>query len=170
MNEKKAYFGLLEIPDAYKHEIYICFKENEIEIFDYYQNQKYLIFAYDKIEKIRISICTRVSSQCLKDGKITSVERNKIGLTTYFYVDLDVSVQGTVYRYESTSLDHMRDIMTKLSQLPQVEDPLGLMIIFQQNTTRWQLEKVLLSNLKKWQKEFHIDNPRSIETGSKKKG
>lgn len=170
LERKKAYFGFLEIPDAYKNEIYVCFKENEIEIFDYYRNKKYLIFAYDKIEKIRISICTRVSSQCLKDGKITPVERNKIGLTTYFYVDLDVLIQGTVYQYESTSLDHMRDIMNQLSQLPLVEDPLGLMGIFQQNTTDLQLEKVLLSHLKKWQKKFHIDNPRSFEIGSHTKG
>lgn len=170
LERKKAYFGFLEISDAYTNEIYVCFKENEIEIFDYYRNKKYLIFAYDKIEKIRISICTRVFSQCLKDDKITPVERNKIGLTTYFYVDLDVSIQGTVYQYESTSLDHMTDIMNKLSQLPLVEDPLGLMVIFQQNMTCFQQEKVLLSHLKKWQKEFHIDNPRSFEISSHTKG
>lgn len=163
LERKKAYFGFLDVPEKYKNEIHVCFKENDMTIYDYYQHQTSLTFSYDEIEKIRLSLCTRISSQSLKDGKITAVERNRIGLPTYFYIDLDLSISGVVYQYESTSLDHMNKIMAKLSSLPQVEDPLGLIEIFQKNISRLQLEKVLMSHLKAWQKEFHIDNPRSFE-------
>ncbi|MBM6879173.1 MerR family transcriptional regulator [[Clostridium] spiroforme] len=163
LDRKKAYFGFLDVPEKYKNEIYVCFKENDMTIYDYYQTHNDLTFRYDEIEKIRLSLCTRISSQSLKDGKITSVERNRIGLPTYFYIDLDIEIKGVIYQYESTSLDHMDQIMAKLSSLPQVEDPLGLIEIFQKNTSRPQLENVLMSHLKAWQKEFHIDNPRSFE-------
>ena len=163
LDRKKAYFGFLDVPEKYKNEIHVCFKENDMTIYDYYQTHNDLTFRYDEIEKIRLSLCTRISSQSLKDGKITSVERNRIGLPTYFYIDLDIEIKGVIYQYESTSLDHMDQIMAKLSSLPQVEDPLGLIEIFQKNTSRPQLEKVLMSHLKAWQKEFHIDNLRSFE-------
>lgn len=163
LERKKAFFGYLEIPEKSSNEIYICFKEKEIIIYDYYQQQTYLTFSYEDIEKIRLSICTRVTSQSLKDGKITPVERYKIGLSTHFYIDLDLVIQGVVYQYESTSLKHISEIINHLSKFSQVEDPLGLIAIFKQHTTVMQQEKVLLSHLKKWQKEFHIDNPRGFE-------
>lgn len=163
LDRKKAYFGFLDVPEKYKNEIYVCFKENDITIYDYYQTLNDLTFSYDEIEKIKLSLCTRISSQSLKNSKITSVAINRIGLPTYFYIDLDLSISGIVYRYESVSLDHMDQIMARLSPLWQVEDPLGLIEIFQKNTSSAQLEKVLMSHLKSWQKEFHIDNPRSFE-------
>lgn len=163
LDRKKAYFGFLDVPEKYKNEICVCFKENDITIYDYYQTLNDLTFSYDEIEKIKLSLCTRISSQSLKDSKITSVAINRIGLPTYFYIDLDLSISGIVYRYESVSLDHMDQIMARLSPLWQVEDPLGLIEIFQKNTSSAQLEKVLMSHLKSWQKEFHIDNPRSFE-------
>lgn len=163
LERKKAYFGFLDVPEKYKNEIHVCFRENDMTIYDYYQHQTSLTFSYSEIEKIRLSLCTRISSQSLKDGKITPVERNRIGLPTYFYIDLDIQIKGVIYQYESTSLDHMDKIMAKLSSLPQLEDPLGLIEIFQKNTSHPQLEKVLMSHLKSWQKEFDIDNPRSFE-------
>lgn len=163
LERKKACFCFLDVPDEYKNEIYVCFKENDITIYDYYQNQAYLTFSYDEIEKIKLSLCTRISSQSLKDDKITPVAINRIGLPTYFYIDLDIRIKGVIYQYESTSLDHMTEIMTSLSKLSYIEDPLGLIEMFQKNTSRLQLEKVLMSHLKSWKKEFHIDNPRSFE-------
>lgn len=118
LDRKKAYFGFLDVPEKYKNEIHVCFKENDMTIYDYYQTHNDLTFRYDEIEKIRLSLCTRISSQSLKDGKITSVERNRIGLPTYFYIDLDIEIKGVIYQYESTSLDHMDQIMAKLSSLP----------------------------------------------------
>lgn len=162
---KKAYFGYLSIPNEYQNEISVCFQENKLVIYDYYINHKYIEFGYHQIDKIKLSICTRISSNVIKDNKLTNVERFSVGLPTYFYVDLDIKINQTVYQYESLSLDNMHNISFILCHLDHVDDPLGLLNIFQKNTNINNINKILLSNLKNWESQYHVDNPRNFEIG-----
>ena len=163
LKRKKAYFGYLSIPENHKNEISVCFKENECLIYDYYTYNKYKELLYKDIDTIKLSICTRVSSPVIRNHKIATIERYSTGLPTYFYIDLDIKINDTVYQYESLSLENMNNISTLLLKQNNVDDPLDLLSIFQVNTDIYNIHKILLSHLKDWENKFHIDNPREYE-------
>ena len=104
LKRKKAYFGYLSIPENYQNEISVCFKENECVLDDYYAYHNHKTLLYKDIDLIKLSICTRVSSAVIRNDKIATIERFSTGLPTYFYIDLDIKINNTVYQYESLSL------------------------------------------------------------------
>lgn len=163
LERKKAYFGYLTVPKNYQNEIYICFKENEIVIYDYYNTQKYTTLSYKDIDMIKLFICTRISSNSIRNNKIARVEGFSKGLHTYFYIDIDIKINHIIYQYESLSLDNMHEITDILLKQSHIDDQLGLLAIFQSYKDMNNIYKVLLSHLKKWEKEMEIDNPRGYE-------
>lgn len=141
---------------------YVCFKDQEIDLYDYF-NDEHKTYFYNDIDKIKLSICTRAFSNEIKDNIIERVEYFSTGLVTHFFIDVDIEINNIVYKYESMSLDHMHAISDILSTKNNVEDLLGLLNIFQSQDDENHIYKILLSKIKTWEKEYHIDNPRNIE-------
>lgn len=86
------------------------------------------------------------------------------GFYFHFYVDLELWVKNRVYRFESTSLKHMKEILGLLQdQTQSFEDDLGLCQIFNTFNNRIDLELYLEKHFRRWAKEYHLDNPRGNE-------
>lgn len=168
LSRKKAYFGYNTIEKEQTNEVYICFQENQCVIHNPYdiQYNDYKEYSYQQIYQINISLCTRAYHQNIsQDGKLKMPQYYlSYGLATLCFIDLDIKTEDNYYQFESTSLNHIKDIFNHIQQKDIIiHDPLGLINIFNQNTDEDALRKVLFSHLKKWQKDYKIDNPRSIE-------
>lgn len=169
LSRKKAYFGYQTIPLEKDNEVYICFQNHQLIIHDPYdiQFKDYKEYSYHQIQQIDISLCTRAFQQNIsQDGKLKMPQYYlAYGLATLCFIDLNIKTDDNCYQFESTSLQNIKDIFYLLQQKDIViYDPLGLMNIFQQNSDEETLRKTLFQHLKEWEKAYHIDNPRSIET------
>lgn len=168
LSRKKAYFGYKTIPEEYKNEIYLCFYNDKVIIHDTYKIQlnEYREYLYEQIHQINISLCTRAYNQHISQNNQLQMPEHYLtyGLATLCFIDLDIKTDDNNYQFESHSLNHIKDIFILLKQRNvNIHDPLGLMDIFIQETSEDELRKTLFQHLKNWEKNFGIDNPRSIE-------
>lgn len=156
----KVYFEY--VVNKHATDNYICFDKEQIELYDY-DNNTYKKYKYSEIDRINISICSRAFSNTIRNNEIERVEFFSTGLVTRFFIDIDIKINNSLYQYESMSLENMKEISNILSLKENVDDKLNLLSLFQKETSIEEINKQLLANIKKWEKEFHIDNPRSIE-------
>lgn len=135
LSRKKAYFGYKTIPAEYTNELYLCFCSNKIIIHDPYDItlNEYKEYSYNQIHQMNISLCTRAYNQNIsQDNKLKMPEYYlTFGLATLCFIDLDFETDDNHYHFESTSLNHMKDIFMQIKQNSIViHDPLGLIDIF----------------------------------------
>lgn len=165
---KKASFEFLEVQEKVNEENYVCFANQEIIIQDLYCQEfegikKYL---YEDVKKIKLYICTRSYYASRTDGQIGYLrDRPHIGVPAHFFIDIDIYTKDNIYQFESTSIKNMNHIFELLkSKDVVIEDPLNLMNFFIEKQDKVvDLQLSLITALKTWQKDYPIDNPRSID-------
>ena len=147
----KVYFEY--VVNKHATDNYICFDKEQIELYDY-DNNTYKKYNYSEIDRINISICSRAFSNTIRNNEIERVEFFSTGLVTRFFIDIDIKINNSLYQYESMSLENMKEISNILSLKENVDDKLNLLSLFQKETSIEEINKQLLANIKKWEKEL----------------
>lgn len=149
---------------------FVLFQEQQLTIREQVNHNEYhdITIAYKDIQKCIVSMCSRTyaptAASYLNGGYLAVLGTVSFGFSFHFYVDLEFWVKNRIYRFESTSLKHMKEILGLLQEQTQsFVDVLKLCQTFNKFNNRIDLELYLEKHFRKWAKEYCLDNPRGNE-------
>ncbi|MFV0395896.1 MAG: MerR family transcriptional regulator [Coprobacillaceae bacterium] len=176
LHRRRMYFFKAEIPMEFTNENVLLFNRNDLyiqRVSEYFKDTQKI--EYPDILKIKLSLCTRFDISYDGDLKLfhgLKMKEYRFGHGTfmapyYCHVDLDICLKNQTLKFESLNLGDISSIL-ELLQLKNIKiiDPIGLLTLFKKYDDKLTFVLMVERNIKKWEKQYHIDNPR-IESFSK---
>ncbi|MCD7840471.1 MAG: hypothetical protein LUG46_07615, partial [Erysipelotrichaceae bacterium] len=140
----------------------IIFKDNRI--------------PYSSIQKIHISMCSRIYNPSIKSSNLfklmigliaTGIAGTAPGSHMMYCLDMDIYASDNVYYFESYSLNNIKEILDVLkTNHIEVLDTIGLYDMLNNYTDKVELQKYLDNHFRQIAKEYHLDNPRGVTYNS----
>lgn len=164
---KKAHY-ILDTSLITGQEIYLCFTNDALIIHDPNTLQEIeQKISYQDITKIKVSLCSREYlpyGESYGEVGFPLPIAQGYGFSYHYFVDLDIEINHNTLLFESTGLQDMVTILTRLQEAKiPVEDPLQLLLVFTSHPDELSLTKYFDNHCKKWHQQFGIDHPRGNE-------